>query len=100
MPEIGAADYLVQILSEIGEAKLSGDHITAIDWPDIQAWSDVTGANLTPGESITIKGLSSVYVAQYYDSLDPSCASPNIERLKDREVIAGKIKSLFSMLRK
>lgn len=60
---------------------------------------DVTGSEITAGEAEAIKGLSSVYISQYYESIEKDCPSPNIERPKDKDVIAGKIKSMFAMLR-
>ena len=99
MPEAGLLLYLIEALSEIGEAKFTGEVVSPIDWTDIKSWSDVTGADLNPGEANAIRVLSSAYVAQYYESLDKGCPPPNIERLKNREVVATKIKGLFSMLR-
>lgn len=54
---------------------------------------------MTAGEVLALKQLSAVYVSQYYESMDSGCVSPNIEKPKDREVVAGKIKGLFAMLR-
>ena len=90
---------MVSALSEIGEGKISGERLTSIDWVDIKAWIDVTGAIMTAGEYESLRLLSSVYVSQYYESMDSGCVSPNIERPKNRDEIAGKIKGLFAMLR-
>lgn len=87
------------MLSEIGEGKTSGGSLAPINWIDIKAWIDVTGSQITAGEAEALRTMSSVYVNQFYDSMDKACPSPNIERPKDREVVAGKIKSLFAMLR-
>ena len=89
----------MSILSEIGEAMQSGDGLVSVTWGDILAWSEMTGSNLTPGESEAIRFLSAAYVALYYESRESGCLAPNIERLKDREIVAGKMKSLFAMLR-
>jgi len=56
-------------------------------------------ADLTAGELEALKRLSSVYVSQYYKSLDNACLSPNIERPKSKDAIAGKMKGLFAILR-
>jgi len=99
MPDIGEAEYLVSALSEVGEGKISDGRLTSIDWVDIKAWIDVTGAEISPGEAEALRMLSSVYVSQYYEAMEKGCPSPNIEKLKDREVIASKVKSMFAMLR-
>lgn len=78
---------------------MSGDRLTSIDWQDIQAWVNTTHADLTPGETVAIRNLSRVYVAQYYESLDSGCIAPHLTAPPNREVIEGKMKSLFAMLR-
>lgn len=99
MPPVGELEYLVTALSEIGEGKISGERLTSIDWVDIKAWMDVTGGFLTPGESEALRSLSAAYVSQYYPSMESDCPSPNIEKPKDKDVIASKLKSMFAMLR-
>ena len=99
LPEVGGAEYLVLALSEIGEGKISGDRITSIDWIDIKAWRDVTGAEITAGEAEALRELSAVYVSQYHEAMEKDCPSPNIEKPKNKDVIANKIKNMFAMLR-
>ena len=99
LPDIGEAEYIVSALSEIGEGKISGDRLVSIDWIDIKAWIEVTGAQISAGEAEARKGLSGTYVSQYYEAMEKDCPSPNIERPKTREAIASKIKSMFAMLR-
>ena len=97
--QLPESSYLTSALSEVGEAKMTGERLSAIDWIDIKAWIDVTGAIMTVGECEALKTLSSIYVSQYYESMDSGCVSPNIEKPKNRDEIAGKIKGLFAMLR-
>ena len=99
MPEIGGAEYLVSALSEVGEGKISDGRLTSIDWVDIKAWIDVTGAEISAGEAEALRTLSTAYVSQYYEAMKKDCPPPNIERVKDREVVANKVKSMFAMLR-
>lgn len=99
LPEVIEAYYLISTLSEIGEAKLAGDKLVSIQWPDIEAWTNATGTRLTPAEMIAIKNLSGVYVSQFYDSQDNNCMSPHIAAPQNRDVIEDKMKSLFAMLR-
>lgn len=98
MPDSSEADYIISLLAEIGEAK-SGESLTSIDWLDIKAFSEVMGIELSPWEAESLMFLSSAYVSQYYMSMDVSCLSPNIERLKTRDAIAEKMKNLITILR-
>jgi hypothetical protein len=93
------SSMLVSLLSEIGEAKVDNSGIKEISWQDLKAWLDITGIELTLYEIESMKRLSSIYVSQYYQSTDKSCLAPNVEKPKDRDVIASKMKNLIAMLR-
>jgi len=99
LPDVEESQYLLDALFEIGLSKMAGDRLTSIDWQDIMAWVNVTGSNLTPGESVVIRHLSAVYVDQHYASLDSGCMSPHLAAPQNKVVIANKMKSLFAMLR-
>ncbi|MCK4706858.1 MAG: hypothetical protein KAT90_15395 [Gammaproteobacteria bacterium] len=99
LPEIGDAMYLVNALAEIGQGKTSGDMLIPIDWLDLKAWADMTGAAMSAGEFEAIRGLSSDYVSQFYRSRDADCPMPNIEIMKDQEAVEKKIRGIFSVLR-
>jgi hypothetical protein len=99
LPEKGPLEYLINYLSEIGEADLIGDNLTTIKWGTMMAWSEMTGVKLTSSESLGLQRLSAAYVSQYYKSSDGSCPAPHIEALPARDEIANKMKSLFAMLR-
>ena len=100
MPELGAAEMFVSILSEVGEGKSGSSGLQPIGWADIFAWRRVTGSEITPGEAVVIKHLSTCYVAQYYKSQSPDCPAPHVESLPNRDVVADRLKLLFGMLRK
>jgi len=99
LPDVEESQYLLDALFEIGLSKMAGDRLTSIDWQDIMAWVNVTGSNLTPGESVVIRHLSAVYVDQHYASLDSGCMSPHLAAPQNKVVIANKMKSLFAMLK-
>lgn len=99
LPDPGPLEYLINYLSELGEAEISGGHLSVIGWQTMNAWADNTGVNLTAGESLAIRRLSSAYVSQYYQSEQASCPAPYLARIPVREEIESKMKSLFSMLR-
>mgnify|MGYP007065673354 CR=1 FL=1 len=100
MPDMGVADYFTSLLSEVGEARLNGERIASLTWEEIRAWQCATGVQISPGEAESIRYLSSCYVSQYYQSIEPECPAPHIERPRNREEVASKMKSLFAMLRK
>ena len=99
MPEIGEVGYLLDYLSEIGEAKFSGDFVGQIDWQEIIAWSSLTDTHLTPGETLALRRLSSAYVDQFLKSKDRGCFSPVTPEIPRRDLIAQQVKSMFSILR-
>lgn len=100
LPEVGELGYIVEYLSEIPEAETDGGRIKPIGWTTLKTWADMTGIRLSPGEALAMLSLSRSYVNQYYLSESPGCPPPNVETPPDREVVAGKLESLFAMLRK
>lgn len=96
---MGEAGYIIDALSEIGEAKSHGDSLVQIEWQDIRAWIEITGATISPGEAEAMKSLSGAYVTQFYQSLDSGSTSPVLSKPQNREAVDAKMKSLFSMLR-
>lgn len=98
-PEQGALAYLIGYLLEIGEAQSSGSGITAIDWREIKAWSDLMGITLSPGESKTLRKLSGAYVVEFYRADGHDCSPPCIKE-PDVDQVENKLKKLFSMLRR
>jgi hypothetical protein len=98
-PDKGPLEYLINYLSEIGEAELNGENLTSIGWQTMRAWAEMTGTKLTSGEALAVHQLSGVYVSQYYQSSDAACPAPHLGNLPARDEIADKMKSLFSMLR-
>ena len=99
LPEVELR-YLLDVLSEIGEAKVGEKSLMPIEWIDIKSWADLTGSNLTPREYSVLKMLSHVYVRQYNESLEVNCPSPHLARLPDSATVEQKLKSLFAMFRK
>jgi len=99
MPDIGEAEYFTSLLSEVGEARLTGERIASLSWEELRAWMEATGADITPGVAESLRYLSSCYVSQYYDSMEPGCPSPHLEAPRNREEVVSKMKSLFAMLR-
>lgn len=100
LPDVSQIQYLLDSLAELGQAKIVGGSIVAMDWSDINEWVKATGSKMTVSEKIALKRLSSEYALQYNKSLSNDELEPNIERPNNREVVANKMNSLFAMLRK
>lgn len=100
LPEPGALEYLLNYLSEVGEAKVNGEHLCVIGWEDFSTWSAMTGIQLSPGETLALRRLSAAYVDQQWRSKDASCPSPTLDEERSRASVEKKIGSLFALLRK
>jgi len=100
LPDVIETAYLIDALNEIGQAKMSGDRMTAIDWQEIESWRRATESSMRPWELRAIKSMSEAYVSQYYASLEPGVVQPNAPELPDKNVVESRLKSLFSMMRK
>jgi len=100
LPEVHATAYLIDALNEIGQARMTGDRMTSIDWQEIESWKRATDSSMRPWELRAIKSLSEAYVSQYYASLKPGEPQPNSRQLPDKDVVTSRLKSLFSMMRK
>ena len=100
LPEVHATAYLIDALNEIGQARMTGDRMTAIGWQEIDSWMRATGTKMRPWELNAIKSMSEAYVSQYYAFLKPGEPQPNSRQLPDKDVVTSRLKSLFSMMRK
>ena len=87
------------MLSEIGEAVISGGNINSLRWADVNSWSQVTDQEITCGESEAMIYLSSVYVGQYIEAMNSGCPSPNVVTPKSSDLIESRFKGLFAMMR-
>lgn len=97
VPELpdNPAPYLVDWLFEIGPS--SGDG--AIGFPDLTAWQDITGVELTPWEARTLRRLSVEYLHQQYQSRDPGCPAPFSAKLQaGRERVSKQFEAMAKSL--
>ena len=53
-PDKGPLEYLINYLSEIGEAELNGENLTTIGWQTMRAWAEMTRTQLTSGEALAV----------------------------------------------
>lgn len=97
LPDVGCAGYFIDLLSQVGEARISGSELEPLDWSTLHAWQVVTGAKISPGDAEAIIYLSSSYVTQYIKSMDSACMSPHMEQPADD--VESKIKAMVKMLK-
>lgn len=96
MPEVEIGGYLLEYLSEIGEARPSGNSLTSIDWQEIKAWQMMTGVKISSWDAQMLKHLSGVYVGQYHQAEDPNCPPPAME-IPSEAVLQRRLESLMKV---
>lgn len=99
LPYVDGGEYLISMLSEIGEANVRSGHLSQLDWQDIESWINVTGLDISIWEAETMRHLSGVYVNQYYASNDENCVAPVLPQPVNREIVEKQMKSFFAMMR-
>lgn len=100
LPWESATHYLVEMLSEIGEARSESGFLKSQSWAEINAWRDLNGIDLSGDEVKAIMDLSIAYSSQYNESVDVDCMQPNApvdEVAVDR--VSSKLSTFFKMLR-
>jgi len=98
IPSKGRYEYLIHLLSDIGEAVHDGDRLAGQSWQELAAWKELSGVKLTPSESLIIHKLSRHYASMYNSFNGKSVASPASEA-PTPESVAGRFETLFSMMR-
>jgi len=73
LPEIEWGWHLLNALDAIGYCRKGPE---PVDYQEIRAWMELTGAYLTPWEVETLHALSDRYTAQRVNSADPHAPPP------------------------
>lgn len=73
MPPIEGGEYLAEYLNELGIARAGMQPLT---YQEIQAWTQLTGLELTPMETTTLRELSESYVVQIAKAAKADCPAP------------------------
>lgn len=76
VPDAGPAAYLLEYLWDFGPAEHNGMGLVPIGYSQINAWQQVTGLQLSPWESATLRQLSCSYCAELATATDPMAAAP------------------------
>ncbi|WP_158250636.1 hypothetical protein [Novosphingobium sp. HII-3] len=97
LPE-NPAPYLTDWFLEIGPT--AGE--IALGWPDLVAWSRLTGVELTPWEARTIRRLSKTFLNQKFDARKPNCPEPRVQadQAETRKRVDEQFKALMGALAK
>lgn len=84
LPDAGPLAYLLGYLSEVGEARVNGESLSATGWEELSAWASITCTPVTPGELLALRRLSHAYVDQQFRSKDPQCQPPCLQQNKEK----------------
>ena len=104
LPNLDGAEYLVTLLFEAGLVQSTGMGATALSWSEIESWLRVTQLSLSVWEKLTIKSMSEVYAGELSTATKKDSPAPytHVDEalFADREMIASKLKSVFSSFKK
>jgi len=100
LPEMGPLSHIVTWFIELGEVAQGPGGFAVLSWQEIDAWSKLTGLDISPREGLALRHLSTAYINEYYRSNNRDCAMPNIEEPDRRERVNGRLKRAFEAMRK
>jgi len=100
LPDVAPVQYVVEVLSDMGEAVVEGSVLRQLNWTDIADWQRSTGVVLTYWECAALHRLSGAYVNQFNKALEPSCPRPVVDELPSRVEVAQKMRMFASLFRK
>jgi hypothetical protein len=91
--------YLTDYLFEAGPVMSGAMAAAPLTHIEIQAWSQLSGIELSPWEARTLRQLSCEHIVESSRASKPDCPppwSPKAEQI-DRPAVAKKIKGLFRL---
>ena len=100
MPDIGTAEYLVQMLQNVGISSNNGMGLAPLSWTELDSWCKLTKTQLSPWESEMMVHLSRQYVMKHYEFDKKDIMSEhNVEiTVIDRAKVSDKVGAFFRML--
>lgn len=93
-PDIKKGRELLKMTLDIGIAKSGFSGPAPIEWVDLQAWSDISGVQLSYEEAKIIKKISSDYCSQIQKSKSFNAVAPYLD---DNERLNG-LNGLFDAI--
>jgi len=100
LPSVSDIGYLVETLAELGYCQVSTNGVSAIAWHEIESWVRLSCSELHWREIVALRRLSLAYASEYNKTNGRDCPSPCIDLEKVADKVAGKVETLFSMLRR
>jgi hypothetical protein len=95
LPEIEDAEYVIDLLFEIGPVMHSGGGVVPLTFTEMQSWSLITGVFLTAWEALTIRRLSVEFARESTLSKNPERPAPWSIGVTDRASVADGIEEAF-----
>lgn len=99
MPPVGAAEYLISYLWEVGPTMVAGGYPGPVTHEELRAWMDLTGIELEPWEVRFLRRLSGEYLAQSHKAERLDCQAPARERGEYAADLSAVAKSLQQSMR-
>ena len=100
LPSVEYLSYLIEYLSELGFFSHGSMGAIPLTWSDIWAWQTLTGTNLSCRDSLTIRKLSTHYVAERTRAKDRNALPPYSRPLERAPDVDKRLKSIFKMMKK
>lgn len=95
LPEVQSHQRLIKWMNEIGYYQTGAAGPVEVPWSEIQAWSQMTGTEITHKEALALKNLSRAYVSQYHKSSDPLASDPTKDEAYNAAMAAANIEAAF-----
>jgi len=100
MPDMGPLSHIIAWLMELGEVTSTAEGLTPLSWQEIEAWSRLTGLNVSPRESLALRRLSVAYIQEFYRSNNRDCMPPTLDKPDRNKRVEGRLKNAFKVMRK
>lgn len=101
MPDIEGAEYIVELLHEVGPVGSNGYGVEGLKWTEIQSWLALTGLFLCPWEILLIKQLSDDFASEYNKSngkVTPPPFTSISKNIPTKEELNAKFERIFGSM--
>lgn len=87
--------YITAWLMEAGPVSANGMGSAPLDWREIAAWQDLTGADLTAWEARTLRRLSRDFHDQMHKAKEPTCPPPFTTAARNDDAVTKQFAEMF-----
>lgn len=92
MPSVeGSADYIINLLIQVGISQSNGMGLAALTWSELCSWSNITMIDLSSWEAETLIDLSRQFTASLSEYDEKDVPAPYIADDYDRERVSQSI---------